>query len=128
MKKFILLCVFLVCAAAAQAVDKYWVGIGGDNETNSGGTPIFILQIDQNGNVLKAPKPAIPDSALPPGNAFDERTVAFAYSQNGNLIAYIGQDTTKDIWRVILDPNTLEMLSRKQIKTNVENLDYFQST
>lgn len=129
MKRFLLLLVFLATAASVQGVDKYWIGIGGDNETDgAGGLPIFILQIDQNGNVLKAPVAAIADIEIPPGNGNDERTVALAMSSNGNLIAWIGQDTNDDVWRFTLDPVSLNILAHKRIMTGIPTTDHFQAT
>lgn len=124
MKTKCLLLLFVVLSASMAFADQYWVAIGNDNYPN---LPIFLMQIDELGNVIMAPKAVIPDSALPPGGGFDERTVALAYSTSGDLLVWVGQDSTSDLTRFTLDPDTLKILSHKKIYTQGTGLDFLQT-
>jgi hypothetical protein len=130
LKKILLLLACLLFAAyLPAAVDTYIVGIGNDNETDGGGgLPIFLMKIDQNGNVVKAPVAAIPDTQLPPGNGNDERTVALAWKANGQLLVWVGQDEVNDVWRFSVDPNTFQAGARKRILTQIVDNDHLQAT
>src|ERR1043166_146138 len=101
--KFILtvaVCLFCVCSAYAN---NYWVSYWVE-ETKSG---IYLMQIDDTGNVLKSPKLIVSKKAL--GKPFDTVTAMSFSSSNNILLTALTENNTAFVFTV--DPNTMSVLS-----------------
>lgn len=124
MKKilFYSLAALLLTSGLLCAQDKFWITIGTDNDDAQ--LPIWLMQIDDGGNVTKAPVPIV---KFPSSGVSNERPTAMSYDSNGNIIVWFGNDGTLSLYRAIVNKNTLETTSVKKMYSPAEDYNSLQS-
>ena len=130
MKQFLMVTIIVFIAANVFAVDKYWISIGGDNSEigpTGKSTPIFLLQIDENGTVTKAPQIVVPVSQLSK-DSDNEKPTAMSYDAHGNILLFYGQDRDNDVHVATIDKNNLSLISLRRVLTGLTDLNWLQVT
>src|SRR5262245_16549887 len=100
-------------AGQIQKTDFYWITFSGDSDSD----PVFLMQIDSNGNVIRAPK------AVFGAARFGSQTGATALGKNGNKLNLWHWGARDILYRGLINTSTMAAAGLKQIPTVITTDD-----
>ena len=92
-------------AGQIQKANFYWITFSGDSDND----PIFLMQIDSSGNVIRAPK------AVFPAARFGSQTGASALGKNGNKLNLWHWGARNILYRGLINTSTMTAAGLKII-------------
>src|SRR5262245_36699759 len=100
-------------AGQIQKTDFYWITFSGDSDND----PVFLMQIDSSGNVIRAPK------AVFGAARFGSQTGATALGKNGNKLNLWHWGGKDILYRGLINTSTMASAGLKQVPTVITTDD-----